>query len=251
MARGRMLRRDICESDSFARINNSNAQLLLVLLTPWWDDYGKMIGDPAWIQGNIVRKLPSFTKKVINWCLLRISERADVVWWTDEKGNKWLYWEKFASHQTISDDKRHKDTLPSPKIPKNPQENSPIRRREEEVEEEVEVEVEVEGLVTDIISDLNLILKTDYKPGSLKTRELIRARFKEGHTVGDFKVVHRKMAAAWGLDNKMRPYLRPQTLYSNKFESYLNRPEEIRELTKQQQNNFKQLADLRKELQND
>ncbi len=125
-----MLRKDVCESNSFAKINNSNAQLLFILLTPWWDDYGKMIGDPIWIQGNIVRKLPQFNIKVINWCLLRISECADVVWWTDEKGNKWLHWKKFASHQTISDEKRHKDSLPSPKIPKNPQESSVIRRRE-------------------------------------------------------------------------------------------------------------------------
>jgi len=35
------------------------------------------------------------------------------------------------------------------------------------------------------------------------------------------------MAQAWGADNKMRQYLRPQTLYGTKFESYLNRPKDL------------------------
>ena len=103
----------------------------------------------------------------------------------------------------------------------------------------------------EIIADLNIVLGANYKPTAGKSKELIQARLKEGFTVEDFKTVHRKMAAAWGLDNKMRPYLRPITLYSNKFESYLNRPGDITQLTTQQQSNLKQLAQLNKELNND
>src|SRR3990167_1474154 len=103
----------------------------------------------------------------------------------------------------------------------------------------------------EIIADLNIVLGANYKPTAGKSKELIRARLKEGFTTEDFKTVHRKMAAAWGLDNKMRPYLRPITLYSNKFESYLNRPGDITQLTTQQQSNLKQLAQLNKELNND
>jgi uncharacterized phage protein (TIGR02220 family) len=106
-------------------------------------------------------------------------------------------------------------------------------------------------VIKDIIDDLNSVLQSSYKYASSKNRELIRARLNEGHTFEDFKTVHRKMAKAWGLDNKMRQYLRPLTLYSNKFESYLNRPEDIRQLTPQQQNNIKQLEELRKENKND
>jgi len=63
---------------------------------------------------------------------------------------------------------------------------------------------------------------------SKKTIELIRARMKEGYTVEDFRKVNRNMAAKWGPDNKMRQYLRPITLYSTKFESYLNIPEDLK-----------------------
>src|SRR3990167_5750640 len=109
----------------------------------------------------------------------------------------------------------------------------------------------VGGEGMEIIADLNAVLGTNYKPTAGKNKELIRARLKEGFTIEDFKTVHRKMAAAWGLDNKMRPYLRPITLYSSKFESYLNRPDDITQLTPQQQSNLKQLAQLNKELNND
>lgn len=107
------------------------------------------------------------------------------------------------------------------------------------------------NVIKDIIEDLNLVLGTAYKSSSLKNKDLITARLNEGHTVADFKTVHRKMAQAWGIDNKMRQFLRPITLYSNKFESYLNRPEDIRQLTTQQQSNLKQLQELRKESNND
>ncbi len=36
------------------------------------------------------------------------------------------------------------------------------------------------------------------------------------------------MFKAWSADNKMRQYLRPQTLYGTKFEAYLNRPDDLK-----------------------
>ena len=48
---------------------------------------------------------------------------------------------------------------------------------------------------------------------------------KEGFTIDDFKTVHRKKYDEWGDDDKMVKYLRPETLYSNKFEGYLNQKE--------------------------
>jgi uncharacterized phage protein (TIGR02220 family) len=68
----------------------------------------------------------------------------------------------------------------------------------------------------EIIEDLNLVLNTSYKPTTIKTRELIEARLNEGFTLEDFKKVHRNMYNRWFADNKMREFLRPITLYSNK-----------------------------------
>ena len=38
----------------------------------------------------------------------------------------------------------------------------------------------------------------------------------------DFRKVIENMAASWGQDPNMRNFLRPETLFSDKFESYLN-----------------------------
>lgn len=83
-------------------------------------------------------------------------------------------------------------------------------------------------VIKEVISDFNEIFKTSYKDSTVKTRSLIKSRLKEGFTVEDFKRVHRRMADKWGPDNKMRGFLRPATLYSDKFESYLNMPEDLK-----------------------
>jgi hypothetical protein len=150
MAQGRMLRKDICESDSFADLKDSNSQLLLCLLTIWWTDHGKMIGEEIWIKGNIIRKLKQFTLKEISRCLKNINDNTDVQWWIDSKGNKWLYWSKFDNHQTISNEKKAKDIYPSPKIPKSPQKNAFIR----------EVKISKDNISSMSVTDADLILKT-------------------------------------------------------------------------------------------
>ena len=82
----------------------------------------------------------------------------------------------------------------------------------------------VKNLCISIINDLNEVLKTNYRTDSKTTETLIRARIAENFTLDDFKTVHKKMFKAWGADEKMSKYLRPITLYSPKFESYLNFP---------------------------
>jgi uncharacterized phage protein (TIGR02220 family) len=79
--------------------------------------------------------------------------------------------------------------------------------------------------VNEIITDLNLVVGVNYRMTSSKTKSLIKARLNDGFTVDDFKSVHRKKQAEWGNDPKMSKFLRPETLYSNKFEGYLNQLE--------------------------
>lgn len=49
----------------------------------------------------------------------------------------------------------------------------------------------------------------------------IRARLNEGATPEQFKECIDNMCAQWLEDNKMRSYLRPETLFSNKFWGYI------------------------------
>jgi len=99
----------------------------------------------------------------------------------------------------------------------------------------------------EIIDDLNSLINTSFKHTSKKTQELIRARLNEGFTVDNFKTVHRNKAQEWQYDNKMVKFLRPETLYSNKFEGYLNQ-KEVKSLTKAQQRSIESMRELDAEL---
>lgn len=83
---------------------------------------------------------------------------------------------------------------------------------------------------TEIVAALNEALGTSYRPTSKKTRQLIHARWAEGFRFPDFEAVIATMAAAWVDDPKMSAYLRPETLFGPKFESYLNRPKPRKEM---------------------
>ena len=82
----------------------------------------------------------------------------------------------------------------------------------------------------EIIDYLNFKTNSHYKYSTNKTKDLIKARFKEGFTLDDFKEVIDKKTAEWINDKKMDQYLRPFTLFGTKFENYLNQPTKKRTL---------------------
>ncbi len=74
-----------------------------------------------------------------------------------------------------------------------------------------------------IVNFLNLKLKTNYKATGRSTQKIITTRLKEKNTVEDFKKVIRNKYNDWkGTDYEK--FLRPETLFGNKFEGYLNQP---------------------------
>lgn len=73
-----------------------------------------------------------------------------------------------------------------------------------------------------IINYLNEKAGTKYRHTSQKTQQLIRSRYNEGFSTEDFRIVIDKKVSTWLNDAKMNTYLRPETLFGTKFESYLN-----------------------------
>lgn len=94
-----------------------------------------------------------------------------------------------------------------------------------DIEKDIEVEKEPRIPAKEIIEYLNTVCGRHYKHDTASTLRLIKARINDGFTVDDFKRVIDKKAAKWGNDPKMAEYLRPETLFGTKFESYLNEPE--------------------------
>lgn len=74
----------------------------------------------------------------------------------------------------------------------------------------------------EVVNHLNQRAGTHYKSATANTRKLIKARLKEGFTVDEIKLVIDKKCADWLNNPTMVEYLRPETLFGNKFESYLN-----------------------------
>lgn len=85
----------------------------------------------------------------------------------------------------------------------------------------VESEINMDEVYESIISYLNQKAGTGYKSQTASYRTFINARLKAGYNLDDFyKVIDNKTAEWIGTD--FQKFLRPETLFGNKFDSYLN-----------------------------
>jgi len=74
----------------------------------------------------------------------------------------------------------------------------------------------------EIIDRLNQKTGKGFRSDSKNTKNYIKARWNQGFSLTDFFTVIDKKVVKWGADPKMVDYLRPETLFGHKFESYLN-----------------------------
>lgn len=88
-------------------------------------------------------------------------------------------------------------------------------------EREEDKEREGEPIYSAVIDYLNEKAGTKYRASTAKTKSLIHARIAEGFTIEDFKTVIDKKCAEW-IGTEWEKFLRPETLFGTKFESYLN-----------------------------
>lgn len=87
--------------------------------------------------------------------------------------------------------------------------------------EEIKEEDSFKDEISCIVDYLNQKCGTRYRCSTPNTKKHIKARIKDGYSVKDFYTVIDKKADDWiGTENEK--YLRPDTLFGPKFESYLN-----------------------------
>ncbi len=79
----------------------------------------------------------------------------------------------------------------------------------------------ITNTIKNIVDYLNSKLNTKYRYDTQSTQKHIKARLNEGFIYDDFVAVIDKKYDAWH-DTDMAMYLRPETLFGNKFQSYLN-----------------------------
>ena len=80
-----------------------------------------------------------------------------------------------------------------------------------------------------VITQLNEKANKKFKANTKKTIACINARLNEGFLEDDFYKVIDIKSKSWLHDPEMNRYLRPETLFGNKFESYLNENYEAKE----------------------
>ena len=96
----------------------------------------------------------------------------------------------------------------------------------------------------EIIEYLNDKADKQYKHTTNKTQSMIRARFNEGFNLEDFKSVIDTKFKEWN-NTDMDKFIRPETLFGTKFESYLNQSvESSKEDIKPEDNTFDYLEEL-------
>lgn len=79
--------------------------------------------------------------------------------------------------------------------------------------------------VVSIMCYLNSHASTDFKTNIIETQKLIVNHLRKGHTVKHFEKVIDEKCSQWLGNSKMEMYLRPQTLFGDKFEAYLDEAE--------------------------
>lgn len=80
----------------------------------------------------------------------------------------------------------------------------------------------IKSFCQEVITYLNQVTKKNFNKDTASHHKYIKARLKEGYELKDFKHVINVMAATW-MGTDYERYLQPQTLFGNKFDSYLNR----------------------------
>ncbi len=88
-------------------------------------------------------------------------------------------------------------------------------------------DIDNKDIYSEVLGYLNEKAKTNYRISSKEAQKHINARLSEGFTVDDFKTVIDKKCAEW-IGTDYEQYLRPQTIFGTKFESYLNAPSKAR-----------------------
>lgn len=124
-------------------------------------------------------------------------------------------------YQGFSDEKKHQ-TEQRTEQQKDNGVNNGVNINKNDKEGKNEKNEKNKDIYSSVVAHLNEVAGTSFKESSKATQRLIDARLKEKFTEEDIKQVIDIKVAEWKGNPKMEQYLRPNTLFGTKFESYLN-----------------------------
>ena len=160
----------------------------------------------AWLtvsKTGIIRFLPEFTKSQISTAINKLTDNGLLVKKISNRKNSYTLSDLGWSYYKM--------------LPEEGQVKAPKAEANAKVMEEKEDNKDVKA----IVDYLNEKAGTRYKAGTPATAKHIKARLNEGFTVDDCKAVIDVKTSQWLDNTNMKTYLRPRTLFNEKFQDYL------------------------------
>ena len=226
MARTRSIKPEFWDDEKLTSISR-DARLTFIGMWNNSDDYAVVKGHPLWLKNKIFPYDEIKPAEFQRW--LQELENIKCILPYEANGEKYYYIRTFGKHQTINRPSQVKNPQPPDTLTEGSV--SPTGGLRAETETETETETVADSSTSDeipykeIIEYLNLRTGKKFNNSSKETRAKIKARWGVNgnrRSLQDFKTVIDNKCAQWLNDEKMFSYLRPETLFGTKFESYLN-----------------------------
>ena len=239
MATKRMIKSNLPKSKKMRRLRDDTTRLLFYMLCVSCDDEGKMDAEPEDVRADLFGGRDEIKIEDVKSMLIGLSEVGLIVFYQDNTtAEVYLQIPKWKEVNVIPPKRVQKSVIPSYSRDKHSIVNICLDDVNECTQRVVEVSIEESSIEEDslvllsgkpdyeeIINDLNFKAGTDFRATTKKTKDAINARINEGFTVEDFLIVHTKKVKDWKNNKEYVKFLRPITLYGNKFEGYLNQQE--------------------------
>jgi len=215
----RNIKESICTSENLDKLSPEE-ELFFYRLIVNCDDYGRTDARPLILRAKCfpLRVDRVKEKDVQKWMDSLIINKLIVVYTVEGKQYlQVLTWEK---HQQI---RAKYSKYPAPSNKDISMISSDINCGQE-ISDSLDNDIRITNTsipFSEIVQYLNQKTGKNYKYTTEATQKHIRARWNEGFRVEHFKIVVDNKTLTWlGTDQEI--YLRPETLFGNKFDSYLN-----------------------------
>jgi len=243
----------IWHDEKFSKLSPLQQRLFLYLLTcPHGNFLGIFVLKPGYAMSDLNYTLPNYLKDLLELKTVKFDPESNVIWIVNllEYSQNYGNWNEKHSKGAI---KLLKE-LPKSKLIQEFIKYYKKLFGDESIglsigvsiglsngvsnpyaisETETETETETEDILSskkkldpppfeEIIKYLNLKTGKNFSFKTKTNQKTIKARWKEGKRFNDFKKVIDIKFSKWATDEKMMDFLRPETLFGPKMDSYLN-----------------------------
>lgn len=226
MARKRMISPDIWQSEDFSKLSTL-AKIVFIGMFSNADDEGRGRGKAVYLKSIIFPYDEDIRVADVDKTLSEISSNMSVIFYSHNENiyyelTNWKIWQKVEKPQSSKIPAFEQDNNDFKLLFGDCSPNNHGRVLPNKNKKRIEQEENRKEIYRRVVDYLNQKVGTNYKNTTDKTKELINARLDAGFTEKDFYTVIDKKCFTWLNDEKMCKYLRPETLFGNKFEGYLN-----------------------------